>query len=101
MKVKQSRQNQVYLGFEEAKTGTTSFGPMAGHVECVFYLILSMYLFLAANGPGIPVFGRFLFTKYVVHVWTLRFEKSKRFPRIRGVVCRQNVLYRYVMTGVV
>lgn len=32
---------------------------MAGHVKCVFYWRSIMYLFLAANYPGIPLFGRF------------------------------------------
>ena len=36
LKVKQSRQTQVYLGFKEAKTGTMSSGPMAGLVGRVF-----------------------------------------------------------------
>ena len=39
LKVKQSRQIQVYMGFNEAKTGTMSFGPMAGLVGCAFNLI--------------------------------------------------------------
>ena len=39
LKVKQSRQTQVYLEFKEAKTGTMSFGPMAGLVGRVFNLI--------------------------------------------------------------
>ena len=39
LKVKQSRQTQVYLGFNGAKTGTMGFGPMAGLVGCVFCLI--------------------------------------------------------------
>ena len=39
LKVKQSRQTQVCLGFNGAKTGTMSFGPMAGLVGCVFNLI--------------------------------------------------------------
>ena len=40
LKVKQSRQARVYLGFIRPKTGTMRFGPMAGLVEFVFYLIV-------------------------------------------------------------
>ena len=42
-----------------AKTGTLRFRPMAGLVGCVFLLAFSMYLFLAPNRQGIPVFGRY------------------------------------------
>ena len=57
LKVKQSRQTRVYLGFIRPKTGTMRFGPMAGLVGCAFDLILEctrlwpqtdqVYLFLA------------------------------------------------------
>ena len=58
LKVNQSRQTRVYLGFIRPKTGTTRFGPMAGLVGCAFDLIAEctcfwpqtdqVYLFLAA-----------------------------------------------------
>ena len=57
LKVKQSRRTQVHLGFIRPKTGTMRFGPMAGLVGCVFDMILIIYLFLAPNGPDMPVFG--------------------------------------------
>ena len=57
LKVKQSRQTRVYLGFIGPKTGTMRFGPIAGPVGCAFDLILDctcfwpqtdqVYLFLA------------------------------------------------------
>ena len=34
LKVKQSRQTRVHLGFISPKTGTMCFGPMAGLVGC-------------------------------------------------------------------
>ena len=39
LKVKQSRQIQVYLGFNEAKYRYNEFGPMTGLVGCAFNLI--------------------------------------------------------------
>ena len=39
LKVKQSRQTRVYLGCIQPKSGTMRFGPMAGLVGCVLYLI--------------------------------------------------------------
>ena len=61
LKVNQSIQARVYLGFVRPKTGTMRFGPMAGLVGCVFKLIVEctcfwprknhVYLFLAAALP--------------------------------------------------
>ena len=45
LKVKQSRQTRVYLGFSRIKTGTLRFGPMAGLVGCGFDLILVLHVF--------------------------------------------------------
>ena len=45
LKVEQSRQIQVYLGCILPRTGTIRFGPMAGLVRCVFYLILELRVF--------------------------------------------------------
>ena len=39
LKVKQSRQTRVYLGFIRPKTGNMRFRPMAGLVGCTFDLI--------------------------------------------------------------
>ena len=59
LKVNQSIQARVYLGFVRPKTGTMRFGPMAGLVGCAFDLILEctcfwpqtdqVYLILAAS----------------------------------------------------
>ena len=89
--------NSVVLGFHPAKAGTTRFRPMAGPVGCVFYSILvyTWYLFLAPNGQGIPVFGRYPFIKPVwvcmgldgsmcsecLSVVTCDFEPPKHVPR--------------------
>ena len=58
LKVNQSRQTRVYLGFIRPKIGTMRFGPTAGFVGCAFDLIVEctcfwsqtdqVYLFLAA-----------------------------------------------------
>ena len=45
LKVKQSRQTRVYLGFIRPKTGTMRFGPMAGLVRCAFHLIVQCTCF--------------------------------------------------------
>ena len=45
LKIKQSRQSRVYLGFIKKKTGTMRFGPMAGLVGCGFDLILECTCF--------------------------------------------------------
>ena len=50
LKVKQSRQTRVYLGFIRPKTGTMRFGPMAGLVGCAFDLLLE----LPGFGPNRP-----------------------------------------------
>ena len=59
LKVKQSRQTRVFLGFFRPKISTTRFGPMTGLVGYVFDLIFcctcfwprtdQVYLFLAAS----------------------------------------------------
>ena len=64
LKVKQSRQPRVYLGFIRPKTGTTHFGPMAELVGCVFDFIFQNVPVFVPNGRGVPVFG--LCPKYFV-----------------------------------
>ena len=75
LKVKQSRQTRVYLGFIRPKTGTMRFGPMAGLVGCAFYLILECTYF-GPNGPGISVFGRCpLINEFLLDSWTSRLSE--------------------------
>ena len=45
VKVKQSRQTRVYLGFIGPRTGTMRFGPMAGLVGCALDLVLECTFF--------------------------------------------------------
>ena len=64
LNVKQ-RDNSGVPGLYPAQTGARRFGPTTGLVGCDFYFFLvvylfwtRVYLFLAPNGPGIPVLGR-------------------------------------------
>ena len=71
LKIKQSRQIRVYLGFLRPKTGTARFRTNGrGFVGCDLDLILECTLFLAPSGPGIPVFGRCpcFFVSYVCRI---------------------------------
>ena len=54
LKVKQSRQTRVYLGFNGPKTGTMRFGPMAGLVGCAFDLILECTCFWLQTAQVYP-----------------------------------------------